>query len=526
VTTRFDTDVLIIGSGAAGAVLAATLSASTSKRILLVEKGGYFTSQFFNQREWDMRVLLADDGGRSTADGSIPVRGGECVGGGTTVNYALCLDPIEIVWSNWRRDFGLRGFSFDPRANDYDVRNLNMPDCLGDVRRRLNIHSPEDREINDNNRLFESGCRQLGIATKRFELNMRDCIGCGYCGEGCAYDRKQGTAITYLVDALKRGVQLVHHCDVESLEFRRRGSRLVAVGAAARVRNTRPGSMPNSVPPGPIRIRASLVIVCGGAVESPALLQRSGHPDPHDLLGRGLILHPSVPIIGLMDRELVNYRGISGSIYSDAFYENEGVYYECLFGHPVYGSVVMPFIGREHFDLMRQFGRIAGFGVLLVDSVDRRNRVRWDRASEKVVIRYSLGDADRERLRTAVRRGVEIMFATGAKEVLLPSLEPVGPLNSPRFRDPSEAKHCAELRFLPHQTTITSSHCQATVKMGENPRTSTVNSRCESHFVDNLMVCDSSSFPTSCGANPMVSVMTLARYQGLRLASEFSRHEG
>ena len=64
--TRLETDILIIGSGAAGGVLAATLSELTNRRITLIEKGGYFGREFFNQREWDMRVLYADDGNRGS----------------------------------------------------------------------------------------------------------------------------------------------------------------------------------------------------------------------------------------------------------------------------------------------------------------------------------------------------------------------------------------------------------------------------------------------------------------------------
>ena len=108
---RLDCDILIVGSGAAGGVLAATLSELTSRSIILVEKGGHYTGGFFNQREWDMNVLYADRGARSTTDGAMPVRGGECVGGGTTVNYALAFDPVEAVWDRWKRERGLTGFS-------------------------------------------------------------------------------------------------------------------------------------------------------------------------------------------------------------------------------------------------------------------------------------------------------------------------------------------------------------------------------------------------------------------------------
>src|SRR3982750_1076667 len=96
-----DCDVLVIGSGAAGSgagaappVLAATLAASTGLRVILVERGGHFGREAMTGREWQMsQRLYAGGGTRATEDGVIAVRGGECVGGGTTVNVALCLDP-------------------------------------------------------------------------------------------------------------------------------------------------------------------------------------------------------------------------------------------------------------------------------------------------------------------------------------------------------------------------------------------------------------------------------------------------
>lgn len=522
--TRIACDILIIGSGAGGGVLAATLSELTGKRIVLVEKGGYFGREFFNQNEWDMRVLFADQGQRATDDGAIPTRGGECVGGGTTVNIALSFDPVRTVWERWKREQGLAGFSFEDGGNDYGVDRLSLATATREVRHRVNVHAPVDAEINDNNRMLEQGCRALGITSKRFELNMRDCLRCGYCAEGCAYDRKQGTMITFIADALARGVQLIHHCEIDHIVFQKRAGALVATGARGSVRPTHPGSRPNSVPSGPFEVEAKLAITCGGAIESPKLLLRSGHPDPHHLLGRGLVLHPSLPIIGLLDREIVNYRGISGTIYSDHFYESHGFYFECLFGHPVYGALVFPGFGAAHFDLMLGFPRTAAFGVMLIDTVDLTNRVAWRSTDRKAVIHYRLAEADKARLRFAAIKGVEIMFAAGAREVMIPSEEPVGSLVAPRFRRAQEASYCSDLRFLPHATAISSAHCQATVKMGADPRIGMIDSRGESHFVRNLLVCDSSAFPTSCGANPMISIMAMARYQGRRVAGELARY--
>jgi choline dehydrogenase-like flavoprotein len=524
-TTQVRCDVLIIGSGAGGGVLAATLAEFTDLDIVLVEKGAHYGSEFFNQREWDMGVLYAERGARSTADGAIPVRGGECVGGGTTVNYALAMDPVRSVWSRWRQDFGLSGFSFAPGASDYGVPGLGMSACLAEVRARTGVAPAPDSAVNDNNRVLERGCRARGLRSSRFDLNMRDCIGCGFCAEGCAYDRKQGTLVTYVPDAVAHGVRLIHHLAIDRLTFARRAGAMAVTGASGRVRAPQRGSRPNAVEPGNVQITAKAVVVCAGAIETPVLLQRSAHPDPHRILGRGLILHPGLPIVGVMDAPLTNYRGTTGTIYCDHFYDTHGFYYECLFGHPVYGSLVLPGIANHHFDLMRQLDRLAGFGVMLVDTVSARNRVEWHAPTSTPRISYHLSKSDRERLRFAARTGIEIMLAAGAREALLCSTESIGSLRMPRFTSMAAAASCSALQFTPHETTITSSHCQSTVKMGEDATQSMLNSRGESHHVRNLLVCDSSAFPESCGANPMLSIMTMARYQGRRMAAERARYD-
>jgi choline dehydrogenase-like flavoprotein len=519
-----DCDVLVIGSGAAGSVLAATLAERTGLRIILVERGGYFGREAMTGREWQMvQRLYAEGGTRTTDDGAIAVRGGECVGGGTTVNVALCLDPVPGVWEGWRRERGLSGFSFDRTASDHGVPGLSMTACLAEVRARLAVHEPADAEINENNRLFARGCRASGIGVRKFELNMRGCVGCGFCAAGCATDAKQGTMVTYVRDAVAAGVTLVHHCAVEALDFEGEGDARRAVGARATIVPTREGSRPNTLSPGPVRFRARLVIVSAGAIESPAMLQRSGHPDPHGTIGRGLVLHPSLGIVGIFDHDVAGSTGIEGTMYSDHFVTSHGFFLQCLFAPLGAGAATLPGFGVEHFELMRRVRRLGTFGIMLLDGVGLDNRVAWDPALARARIFYRLSPADRERLAFAAETSVEVMFAAGAREVLLPSEEPLPPLDTPWFDNRSRSALCRQLRF-DDRTVLGSSHCQATAKMGEDPATSVVDSRGESHQIRNLIVCDSSSFPTSCGVNPMLSILTLARYQGRRVAAERARY--
>jgi len=108
--------------------------------------------------------------------------------------------------------------------------------------------------------------------------------------------------------------------------------------------------------------------------------------------------------------------------------------------------------------------------------------------------------------------------------VFLTSTERLRTLSQPVFTDVAQAGECDALQFIPYSTLLASAHIQASTKMGSPKKGAFANSRGESHRVRNLMVCDSSSFPTSCGSNPMISIMTMARYQGLRVASEWSRY--
>ena len=521
--TRLSCDALVIGSGAAGATLAATLAEHHFGRVVLVEKGPHYDKSFFDQRELDMSVLRAERGRRTTADGAYPVQSGECVGGGTTVNFALCFDPVPAVWRRWRDEFGVAEFSLDEHAADYGIPGLNLAAATRDVRRRIDVHPVPPAAVNENNRLFARGAAALGIGVKPFDLNMRGCIGCGFCGQGCAYDAKRGTLVTYVPEALARGVTLVHHCDVEQLNFTQEGGELRVRGARGTVRPTVPGSLANAVSPGPLSIDARIVVVAAGAAASPALLQRSGYPDPNDLVGRGVVLHPSLPIGGIFDHIVDGHRGITGAYYSDAFRESDGYVLECLFDHPVDTALAAPGFGRAHWDAMRAYRSLAGFGVMLIDTPSAENRVVWDAAAQRLVVRYALSDADKTRLRRGAMTAVRMMLGAGAKEAFLTSDERPGG-RAARFTDARDAIRTDALTFAPHATLLASAHIQASLKMGGDPRRSVVDARGESRSIRNLLVCDASVFPTSCGANPMLSIMAMARYQGLRIAAERERY--
>ncbi len=444
------------------------------------------------------------------------------MGGGTTVNVALSFDPIARVWDGWRARYGLTGFSFDPSASDYGVPELNVPSCLAYVRKRANVHPAEDREVNRNNALFAEGCskhRHTHAPVRAQHAGVHLLAAASAAPDAHTTPSVARSSRSFRTPSPGGRGSFITRTS-SGIEICGRPRTRVVV----RVDPNRLGSRPNSIDPGPLRIGAKLVIVAAGAIESPALLLRSAHPDPGGRVGRGLVLHPSFPFVGRAPFDVAGHKGVEGTMYSDHFAESDGFFFECLFGHPLYGAAVLPGFARDHFEMMLAFRRLFGFGAMLVDLSADDNRAEWDASKNRPRIVYRLTPDDAVRLRKAARLGIEILFAAGAEEAWMASEEPLGPLPTAHFTATSQAEHARELRFLTHRTTLTSAHAQATMKLGADPGRTTLDARGETHSVPNVIVCDASSFPSSCGANPMIAIMTMARYQGRRIAAEAGRY--
>ena len=91
-------DVCVIGSGAAGAILATKL-AEEGKSVVLLEKGGYYDGESMNQREADMIPLLWKNAGANfTSNLRIAVAQGCCLGGSTVINDAVCFRIPEYCY--------------------------------------------------------------------------------------------------------------------------------------------------------------------------------------------------------------------------------------------------------------------------------------------------------------------------------------------------------------------------------------------------------------------------------------------
>jgi choline dehydrogenase-like flavoprotein len=104
-----DVDACVIGSGAAGAIIAERLAntaltdgAHRPRSVVLLEKGGYYDAEDMNQRESDMVPLLWKNSGANFTDNlRIVIAQGQCLGGSTVINDAVCFKTPQIVREQW-----------------------------------------------------------------------------------------------------------------------------------------------------------------------------------------------------------------------------------------------------------------------------------------------------------------------------------------------------------------------------------------------------------------------------------------
>jgi choline dehydrogenase-like flavoprotein len=223
-----------------------------------------------------------------------------------------------------------------------------------------------------------------------------------------------------------------------------------------------------------------------------------------------------MPVIGEFEQRIDALEGISASVYVDDHAIADRYFFEAMAAGPEYVALSTPGDGRRVFEVVRAYRQLAGFGVMLLDTPASTNRIELD-AKGLPVIRYDLGSQDRARMRVAVAEGIRVMFAAGAKRVLIPSSEDLlgAGAEAPGglfLSEPKQADEVAKrLAFIPNRTALTSAHLQGSNKMGTSPKNSVVGPDHHVWGTEALYVMDSSIFPSSIGANPMQSIYTFAK---------------
>lgn len=480
-----EADVCVVGSGAGGGVIAGTL-AQRGLKVCVVEAAGHFNESDFTQLE----LLAYQDmywrgGPQPTADGNITVLAGATLGGGTTINWMNCLRTTPWVREQWAREHGLEGVD----GPEYD-RHLDA------VLARIGAND-SCSDLNGPHQRMEEGCEALGFSLKTIVRNADPSAysadTAGYVGFGDQTGSKQSTEKTFLRDAAEAGADFL---------VRTRALRIVTEnGRAAGVEALYDGRVP-------VTIRAPRVVVACGALESPALLRRSGIGGP--AAGRYLRLHPSIALLGFYREDQRAWWGAPQTALCDEFADVEDGYGFLLEGAqyaPGLAGSALPWTGgAEHKAVLERFR----YGSSLISLTRDRGHghVELDPNGEPIPFYAITDDLDARNVYLSVDKLARVHEAAGAHEIRgLASRMPVW-----RRGDDLDAwlERVTRIPLAAGGWRLFSAHQMGTCRMGTDPEESVAGPWGELHDTPGVFIGDGSAFPTSSGTNPMISIMALA----------------
>ncbi|HZH04362.1 MAG TPA: GMC family oxidoreductase, partial [Myxococcaceae bacterium] len=389
-------DVCVVGSGAGGAVLAHAL-VERGLSVVMLEEGSHLTRREFDLREDTAYTRMYQDlGNRTTRGGVINILQGKTLGGSTTVNWCSSFRTPPAILDLWRDRYGAKGLSADALGPHFEA-----------LEARLAITEWPEERINRNNRILWDGLGALGYGRQLIKRNVRGCADLGYCGLGCPIDAKQSAAVAFIPEAVAQGLTVFTNAPAVRLETQ--GRRVRAVHA--------------QLPRNRLTVRAKATAVCAGAINSPALLLRSGL-DAGGRVGRRTFLHPTVAMLAVFEEKVNAFYGAPQSVASHHFVERGegrlGFFLEVPPVHPMLAATLTGGFGAEHQALL---GRLAYVNAVIALSVDgflpweEGGTVRLGRGG-RVELDYPLVAGHFEAFREACKTAARIQFAAGARRVM------------------------------------------------------------------------------------------------------------
>lgn len=501
---QFEADIVIIGSGAGGGIAAEQL-AQAGFKVMLLEEGAWYTrDDFVMQERWAYPQLYQEGAARKSRDQAISILQGRTVGGSTTVNWTTSIRTPQATLNFWSSEFGIN-FSGEDDLTPY----------FAAAEQRLNIHQ-WPVPPNANNAKLQQGCEKLGWQYTVIDRNVNGCANLGYCGMGCPINAKQSMLVSTIPSAMALGTTLISRISVRQLQWQ--GDTVTGLDAVPVDQHFQPRNDLR------IRIKAKHYIVAAGAIGSPALLLRSGVPNPSGRLGKHTYLHPSVISGALFNTPINGHSGAPQSIYSDQFVwpadnSKPGYKLEVPPLHPVLMATKLIGTGGQHAALMQQFNHLQATIALLRDGFHPHSQggtVLLDSAQQPL-LDYPISDYLWQGMRNALLSMAELQFAAGAGQVL--------PIHHDAKLYSSWPEAKAAIQQLPMQKlrqNVVSAHVMGGCNMAASPANGVVNQNGRHHQLQNLSVFDGSILPTSLGANPQLTIYALVWRNCILLAKELS----
>jgi choline dehydrogenase-like flavoprotein len=484
---KLDVDAVVVGSGAGGSVMLREL-ARAGLNVVALEQGSWSTARDFDQREDRMLSLLFEDaGGRATEDMAIRVLQGRGVGGSTIHNTNLCKRTPDAILDLWAGKYAVSGAGPGEMRARFEA-----------IERELSVTEIPEAMRNANNEVLRRGCEALGWRAGPLQHNRVGCVQSGFCELGCAYDAKQNALKVILPQAIDAGARV--YADVEATRVLHDGARVLGVQGVVRGSDGHDRAT--------VDVRARVVVLSASAVGSAALARRSGVPDPHGQLGRGLRLHPGAVVAGRFEREIAGWRGIPQSYEcTEHLSHEEGsdrrAWIVTAFAHPIGAAAALTGFGAPHMAAMRAYPRLAVLTAMVHD--ETYGEVAVETGSDpRPVLRYRMVERDRKQLEKGLAACARILLAAGGQEVIIPAIPPR------RVTSIAQLDKLDWSFVRPHGVPMTAVHPMGTMRMGEEAKRSVVRSTGEHHHLRGLFVADGSLFPTSIGVPPQISIYAFA----------------
>lgn len=491
--TNLSCDVVIVGSGAGGGTAAGVLAAA-GLDVIVIEAGQLHDERHFDGGERVGLLDLYSWAPQMTLDSQILLVAGRGVGGGTVVNWTTSFRTPDHVRAEWA-SLGADQFM----GSEYD-------DSMDAVSARIGVNTDHDR-AGPRDVMLEKGARALGWNCAAMPRNVLGCdqdTECGRCGMGCRIGAKQSTAKTWLADAVDAGARLI--ADTTVTRVTKEAGRATGVDAV-----TAGGKR--------LTVQARAVVVAAGAIQTPALLQRSGLTNPN--IGRHLRLHPGSALWAVFDERVDPWTGSMQSRYVDQITNLDGDGYGILLETapitPAFGSSFIGWPGAKRFrERMAGLGHQVGFAVILRDK-DSVGTVKAGRDGEPIV-KYKLSPHDSEHIVQGHIAAARIAEAAGAHTIYTSHHREVGYRPGRSGDINSFSRDLRAEGTAPGRMAMASLHLMGTTRMGGSPATSAVDPDGQTWEVKGLYVADGSCFPTASGVNPMLSIESIAHMTAKRLA--------
>jgi choline dehydrogenase-like flavoprotein len=482
-------DIVIVGTGAAGAMLAYEL-AERGREVLLLERGPHVDPKDFTENEAEQLSMLYADGALTmSTDFNFHVAQGMCVGGSTVVNNAVCFDLPDHVLERW----------LDPRGLNAGLDPDRLRAAFTHVRHFLNVSEVGPPAVlNPGARRIIEGIKATVPSDFRLvECNIDGCLGCGYCNIGCAFGKKLSALDWTLPLAQQRhpeAVRIMPDCRVEKVLMR--GSR--ASGVQARLADGRR-----------LTVDADTVVVSAGAIASSIILQSSGLGEGR--AGKGLAFNMASPVTLDFAEVLHSERGMQITHYLEPINGAQGgLALESWFNPIVSQSVFMPGWFEQHWENMHRYKHMTCLGVVVGTESNATVTAGWPGREPKLDFKPTNGDF--VKLKEGLRLAGQIGLRAGAKRVLPATFRMLDIHNEAGLSQIyDEIGDDSDL-------SVNSAHPQGGNPMSKDALKGVVDPSFRVYGTLNVHVVDASVFPSSITVNPQLTVMALAAYAADEIA--------